>query len=116
MKLVISVALFITLSVHASDWPQFRGAGGQGHAEVRDVPTIWGAINVAWKKEIPGSGWSSPIIQGEKVFLTTAVATDDGKQSLRVLGLDAHSGKLLWNTELFSAIPQGGHQKNSHAS
>ena len=116
MKLVTSVVLFSAFVARASDWPEFRGTGGQGHADVRNVPTVWGTTNFAWKKEIPGSGWSSPIIQSDKIFLTTAVPADGGKQSLRVIGVDALSGKLIWNTELFSAIPQRGHQKNSHAS
>src|SRR5689334_3802993 len=47
----------------AEDWPQFRGATGQGISESKDVPLDWSATkNVAWKAEIPGRGWSSPVL------------------------------------------------------
>ncbi len=112
---VAAGAMLFAITLRANDWPQFRGPDGQGHADVRLVPTSWGTTNIVWKTEIPSGGWSSPIIQGERVFLTTAVPVD-GKQSLRLLCLDTHSGKTFWSTEIFSAVPQKGHQKNSHAS
>jgi outer membrane protein assembly factor BamB len=110
------VLWFGFVAARSADWPQFRGPDGQGHADVRLVPTAWGTTNIVWQTMIPGNGWSSPIIQGERVLLTTAVPVEGGKQSLRTLCLDTHSGKTLWSTELFAAVPQAGHQKNSHAS
>ena len=105
------------LAALATDWPQFRGPDGQGHANVRQLPVEWSAIqNVPWQQEIPGSGWSSPIIYHDRIFLTTAVSAEGGHQSLRALCLDTHTGKTFWNTEVFSAAPVRGHQKNSHAS
>lgn len=101
----------------AADWPQFRGPGGQGHAEAKDLPTTWSDTeNVAWKQAIPGAGWASPIVHRGRIYLTTAVPAANGNQSLRTLCLDAKEGKVLWNTEVFSATPVGGHKKNSHAS
>src|SRR5688572_23258927 len=110
------VLCFGFVAARGSDWPQFRGPDGQGHADVRLVPTAWGTTNIVWQTKIPGSGWSSPILQRERIFLTTAVPVDGGQQSLRTLCLDTHSGKMVWSTELFAAVPQAGHKKNSHAS
>jgi outer membrane protein assembly factor BamB len=114
---VVTLILWLGfVAARGSDWPQFRGPDGQGHAVVRLVPTAWGTTNIVWQTKIPGNGWSSPIVQRERIFLTTAVPTDGGQQSLRTLCLDTHSGKMLWSTEVFAAVPQAGHKKNSHAS
>lgn len=103
------------------DWTEFRGPTGQGHSTVTGLPTHWGeAENVAWKHEIPGKGWSSPIVLGKRLYLTTAVpkdADDAGPLSLRTVCIDAASGNIVWNVEVFEQ-PQGVkvHGKNSHAS
>ena len=58
------------------NWPQFRGADGAGIADSSVLPTRWSATeNVAWSAEVPGRGWSSPIVWGDRVYLTTAVNT-----------------------------------------
>ena len=60
-----------------ANWPQFRGPGARGVATNASLPEHWSATeNVAWKAEIPGRGWSSPIVWGERVFLTTAVSPE----------------------------------------
>ena len=110
-----------SVALNAADWPQFRGPGGQGHTPATELPTEWSATkNVVWKQGIPGSGWSSPVVVGEKVYLTSAVAIDKSKDlSLRTLCLDAKSGKILWNNETFRQVATdspGIHSKNSHAS
>ena len=57
----------------AEDWPQWRGPDGQGHAVTQGLPLTWSeSENVAWKTELPGLGWSSPVILGEQIWLTTA--------------------------------------------
>jgi outer membrane protein assembly factor BamB len=117
MKLsIVALACFSVLA-HAADWPQFRGPGGQGHADVTGLPTEWSSTkNVAWKKEIPGAGWSSPVLFRDRLYLTTAVPAANGNLSLRALCLDARDGKMLWSMEVFSATPANAHKKNSHAS
>ncbi|MCA1650946.1 MAG: serine/threonine protein kinase, partial [Acidobacteria bacterium] len=56
------------------NWPQWRGPGGQGVSSERQLPTEWGPDkNIAWKTTLPGSGHSSPIVWGERIFLTSAV-------------------------------------------
>lgn len=103
------------------DWTEFRGPTGQGHSTATGLPTHWDdQKNVAWQHEIPGKGWSSPIILGKRLYLTTAVPTEAGNlgaQSLRALSVDTVTGKIVWDVEVFQQ-PQGVkiHEKNSHAS
>jgi outer membrane protein assembly factor BamB len=74
---------------------------------------------VAWSREIPGKGWSSPIVFKKRLYLTTAVprGAASGPQSLRAICASAESGEILWNVEVFEQ-PEGApiHDKNSHAS
>ena len=114
--LLFSLVLFQhKLSAQEEDWPQFRGPSGQGHATARGLPKEWSEDkNIAWKVPLPGNGWSSPVIQGEKIWLTTSV--DEGR-SLRALCLSRSDGKLLHDLEIFRQEQAGRiHSKNSHAS
>lgn len=99
----------------ADDWPQFRGPGGQGHSAATNVPMKWSEQeNIAWKTAIPGLGWSSPAMQGQQIWITTA--TDDG-HSLRAIAVDRESGKTLHDVEVFRLENPGSiHANNSHAS
>jgi len=116
LAFVISLA---TLRLRAEDWFQFRGPDGQGHSSATALPVHWGKNeNVRWKTPIPGKGWSSPITFGNRIFLTTAVPEGDN-YSLHALGLDARSGKILWDTVVYDKLRAGAeriHGKNSHAS
>lgn len=111
------LALALGASLVAADWFQFRGPGGQGHTDAK-LATEWDAKkNVTWRKELPGVGWSSPVIASAKIYLTSAVPAGEG-YSLRVLCLDAKTGAILWDKEIFKQ-PAGApkiHNKNSHAS
>ncbi len=110
--LVLLVAAL--LRVDAGNWPQFRGPDGQGHSSETSIPTAWSASQgIAWKTPIPGESWSSPIVQGRHVFVTTA--TDNG-ESCRVLSLDRDSGRILWNTEVFRQVPRRKETRNSYAT
>jgi outer membrane protein assembly factor BamB len=107
----------------AGDWVQFRGTAADGKSSEQRLPITWSPdTNIAWKQDLPGKGWSSPIVSGGRVYVTAAVPIEGaGKEdlSLRTLCLDAKKGTILWNTEVF---PQDGktaariHGKNSHAS
>jgi outer membrane protein assembly factor BamB len=102
------------LSAAAENWPRFRGLTGQGLAVEQNLPTKWSATeNVAWKTEIPGEGWSSPIVWGERVFVTCA--TERGAQC-RVLCLDRKTGAVLWNRHVFDQMPLRKEGKNSYAT
>ena len=137
---LLSVVLFgIASSLSAADWPQWRGPGGQGHSNAKDLPLTWSETeNIAWRTEIPGRAWSSPVIDGQHIWMTTAVESaaslsekaqklkDNfagqplsivGKVSLRAVCIDRASGKLLHDVELLVAeSPDPVHQLNSFAS
>lgn len=107
--------LFLFLLFGFQDWPEFRGPDGQGHSDERGLPVAWSeSKNVKWKTAIPGKGWSSPSIQGNTIWLTTA--TEEGK-SLRAVSLDRTTGAVLQNIEVFRLKSAGPlHAKNSLAS
>jgi outer membrane protein assembly factor BamB len=123
LPLAVCAAVLLGLPAGAADWPEFRGPTGQGLAADASLPAEWGPTkNVVWKQDVPGKGWSSPVVVAGRVYLTTAVPLGDGKkpdQSLRALCLDAKDGKVIWNEEMFkedgSKAPNI-HGKNSHAS
>jgi outer membrane protein assembly factor BamB len=113
-------SIAIASSVRGEDWPQFRGPTGQGLSTATNVPTEWSTTkNVAWEMDVPGQGWSSPVIAGGRVYLTTAIGAGTGAVSLHVLCMDAASGKPVWDTDVFRPDPAAAlkkHPKNSPAS
>jgi len=121
--IVSSVALAASLissaaiPLRAEDWPQFRGPTGQGLSTERGVPLEWSEMrNVAWKTPVPGRGWSSPVVSGGRVWLTSAV-DQRGGSSLRALAFDAATGRAIVNVEVFRiANARLLNFKNSHAS
>ena len=136
---VLAIALCFTSTSYAAEWPEFRGPTGQGIAVDASPPIKWGPDkNVTWRTSIPGSGWSSPIITEGRIYLTTAVQEQGSGTgpdvnnnepvgsnstasalSLRLLALDAQSGKILWDREIFHYDAGGypaGHAKNTFAS
>ena len=72
-----SAALLVFISLQlmaADDWPQWRGPAGQGHSDATGLPSEWDAEkNITWKTDLPGRGWSSPVIWKNQVWLTTAL-------------------------------------------
>lgn len=116
----LTLSLLSALPLSAADWSQFRGANGDGHADSAKLPVEWDKTkNVTWRKELPGLGWSSPVVANGRIFLTTAVpGTMKGNYSLRAICLNASTGDVVWNVEVFkqdsSAPPI--QSKNSHAS
>jgi len=128
MYRLLSACLLVSLltpapvpHLQARDWPQFRGPTQDGHADSARLPTVWdGRRNVAWRTEIPGKGWSSPVVAAGKVYLTTAVPVPgSADQSLRALCLEAKSGRVVWDVEVFRQDGRTApsiHPKNSHAS
>ncbi len=111
-------ALAAAASAPASDWPQFRGPTGQGHAPDGAVPLTWSETeNVTWKSAVPGRGWSSPVIAGGLAWLTTAVTGRESGTSLRLLAYDVGTGGVAMDVEVFSISDTTLlNQKNSFAS
>jgi len=112
---MVLILLLILSLVSPDDWPQFRGPTGQGVSAEQGLPLSWSeAKNVRWKTSIPGRGWSSPVVQGDHIWLTTA--TEEGK-SLRAVSVDRNTGAILQNVEVFRLkSPKETNSKNSFAS
>jgi outer membrane protein assembly factor BamB len=107
--------VWLCLPAAAQDWPQFRGPTGQGLSDERGLPLTWSeSQHVVWKTAIPGRGWSSPTLQGDRIWLTTA--TEEGK-SLRAIGVDRETGRIVRDVEVLRRKDPGAiNAKNSHAS
>jgi outer membrane protein assembly factor BamB len=108
-------------AARAAEWSQFRGPTQDGHAAAAKPPAEWDRTkNVAWRAELPGTGWSSPVAAAGKVYLTTAVpGTAAGDYALRAVCVDAKTGAVAWDREVFAqegAAAPKIHAKNSHAS
>ncbi len=134
----VCVLLLAAGAALAGDWPQFRGPSASGIGDGAKPPVHWDATkstNVVWKTEIPGLAVSSPVVWGDRVFVTTAISTD-AKQALRtglfgdtdpvidnsahqwkVLALDRKTGKILWEQTAHQGTPKTKrHPKSSQAS
>src|SRR5437763_2848109 len=84
-------------TVAGADWPAFRGPGHQGHAEAGDYPIRWDRQeNVAWKVKLPGPGASSPVVKGQRVFVTCFTGKKGPELVRHLLCLDRKTGKTLW--------------------
>ena len=113
LAITITVAL-ASLPLRAQ-WPQFRGPDGTGNSTSTNLPLNWGeGKNVRWKTAVHGRAWSSPVILGNQVWMTTA--TEDGRE-LFAVALDRDTGKMIFDLKLFQvATPQYAHPFNTYAS
>src|ERR1700740_1442546 len=113
---VLPLLLLMLPVIHAAEnWPQFRGPDGTGHSDARGLPLQWSETeNVVWKTAIHDKGWSSPVIWGKQIWMTTAL--EDGKQLFAVC-VDRDSGKIIHDLKLFdNEMPAFCHPFNSYAS
>lgn len=112
---ILALALLTTSVFAEENWPEFRGPKGDGHSDAKGLPVTFGeGDHVKWKTAVHGKGWSSPVIWGSQVWLTTA--TEDGTE-LSVVCVDKESGKVLRDEVFFRvATPQFCHKFNSYAS
>jgi outer membrane protein assembly factor BamB len=145
--LICSFTLLRSAEVSArgnnSNWPQWRGPQSQGVSEDKNLPSEWSATkNVQWKTAIPGQGHSSPIVWGNKIFLTTSIegpvvadakpykhilgnqefkhpdwVGSDHSYSFKVICVDADKGKLLWEKTAYEGpVFDHRHRRNTYAS
>src|SRR5499427_1326737 len=135
---LLTVAVLVCADAAALDrWPQFRGPESLGVAEDAGLPDTWSSTqNVAWKTDVPGTGWSSPVVWGDRIFLTSVISADKQEAPKKglyfggnrleppkdehrwmVYSLDWKSGRILWEREVHRASPKSPrHLKNSYAS
>ena len=136
----LALALQLLSHVEATDrWPQFRGAGAGVADDDPALPDTWSETeNVVWKIEIPGQSWSSPIVWGDHVFLTSAISSEEEPSPTRglddptaengrmrssashrwvVYDIDFNTGKVRWEREIRNGSPPiARHTRNSYAS
>ena len=114
---LVLVLLLAVVPVRAEDasWPNWRGPTMQGHANDSRVPLVWGEKkNLAWKTPLPGSGNSTPIIWGERIFLTAASANGEERY---VFCVNASDGKIVWKQTASKGVQPGKtHGWNGFAS
>ena len=141
------LVLTLDVALSAQHWPQFRGQQAGVAADDPSLPDTWSETrNVAWKIEIPGRGWSSPVVWGEHVFITTAINVREPKQPLlppdqyrgasmggtmsrrdlvkdtdvfrwMLYDIDVRSGRVRWERVIHEGVPtRPVHMKNSYAS
>jgi outer membrane protein assembly factor BamB len=98
----------------AGDWPGWRGPHGDGRSEEKNLPLRWSRTdNIHWKVAIPGRGYSSPIVWGDRVILTACLEKDRRRV---LLCLDRDTGKTLWQRVVLVSALEGKHPLNSYAS
>jgi len=109
-----TVAMVVQTGAAMSNWPHWRGPSVQGIVEGKGYPDRWSETeNVLWRVPVPGRGHSSPIVWGDRIFLTTAAA-DGSRRS--VLSFRRSDGKLLWDIAVPASPAERLIQKNSYAS
>lgn len=134
--LLILIALTATSSL-AADWPQFRGPNASGVDASQPLPTEWDAAtgkNIRWQTPLPGLAHASPIISGDRLYVTTAVGPgkaelkvglygdidpvkESGAQQWRLLAVDRATGKILWNELGYEGAPKvKRHTKATHCN
>ena len=98
-----------------ANWPEFRGPSGDGHSSATNLPIKWSPTeNVTWKTAVHGTGWSSPVIWGDQIWMTTA--ENKGKE-LYAVCVDRRSGKIVHDIKLFEVEKPGRiNSLNSYAS
>ena len=143
LLLILALCPSLPAAAAVENWPQWRGPGGQGVSADTDVPTEWAPDkNVLWKAELPGTGMSSPIVWGDRIYLTAVLEGDvvpgqravkhrqgqevdwihpdsvaaDKKHTFKVVALDAKSGKILWDRTAYDGtVFDARHRRSSFA-
>jgi outer membrane protein assembly factor BamB/alkylhydroperoxidase family enzyme len=98
----------------AENWPQWRGPRGDGTSDNSHVPIRWSEKeNIQWKTRIPGKGHSSPVVWGDRVFVTSCLEKEENRV---LLCLDRQTGRILWQKTVLTAPLEPKHSLNSYAS
>ncbi|MEQ1826434.1 MAG: PQQ-binding-like beta-propeller repeat protein, partial [Pirellula sp.] len=134
---LVAPVVLDAIALAQENWPQFRGADAKGTSDGQNLPDQWSATqNVAWKCDLPGRGWSSPIVWEQNVFVTSVInsgQSEEPKKGLyfggdrpkppeslhhwKVFCLDLATGKIRWERHVHEGKPQSSiHLKSSYAS
>jgi len=100
----------------APNWPRFGGPGGDFTTQEEGIPQAWSGNDVQWRTELGGVGQSSPIIWDDRIFVTTAEKTDDGKVARFVLCLDRSDGETIWKQHAATGPGEELHKMNTWAT
>ncbi len=136
--MLVYTAMFTGAASSPGNWPSFRGPQASGVADGQNLPDRWDGVrgeNVKWKTSIPGLAHSSPIVWGDRLYVSTAVSslenatfkhglfgegdasTDRSVQKWQVICLDKRTGKIVWDTTAYEGVPkEKRHVKNTYAS
>ncbi|MCH7728381.1 MAG: alpha/beta fold hydrolase, partial [Planctomycetes bacterium] len=135
--LAVNVLFPASFAAGQDDWPQFRGPNSLGVSENKELPERWtDKKNVLWRRDMPGRGWSSPVVWGDRVFITTVInhgESEEPKKGLyfggnrrtpsatehewKVYCLDLKTGDVAWDRVVNKRVPRTSlHIKNSYAS
>ncbi len=109
---VLAASVLLARDVFGQQWGRFRGPNGEGIAAAGAIPVRWDESDYRWKKELPGMGYSSPVVCGVRVFVTSAIE-DDATQIVQCLSTT--DGSRLWE-QRFQSRPHRHHPNNCHAS
>ncbi|MGH9335986.1 MAG: PQQ-binding-like beta-propeller repeat protein, partial [Vicinamibacteria bacterium] len=141
LTIAASLVLAVSTESFAQNWPQFRGPDGGGIADRQNLPVNWdvaGGENLLWRTPVPGLAHSSPVVWGDRIYLTTSVAEMNEDPTLRlgdsdaagidtapdlvfhrweILALDKRTGGIVWQKTAHRGVPRlKRHGKASHAS
>jgi outer membrane protein assembly factor BamB len=118
LSFVVAAAALVGLpegELEAANWPRWRGPQGDGHAIDARLPLTWSPTeNLRWQVDLPGFGHSSPVVWGDKIFLTSATETGTERY---VFCVDRRTGKIVWKQTAAAGLPdEPTHAWNTHAS
>ncbi len=136
MRSLVVLLAFSSTLLAVDNWPQFRGPLSNGVvADDPKLPEQWSSTeNIVWKVDVPGAGWSSPVVLGDKIFLTSVISAADKEPPKKglyfggerpapkdehrwmVYCVDFKTGKTLWEREVNRGLPPSRHLKNTYAS
>jgi len=112
--LIVIVVAAVAAHGLAEEWPAWRGPRGDGTSTETGVPTRWSATeNIAWKAPVPGTGHSSPVVWGDRVFVTTCIESDRARV---LLCFDRRTGARRWDRTVLTAPLEKKNHLNSYAS
>ncbi len=109
------VVLLVYSTLAPANWPDWRGPTGQGHSDARGLPLHWSETqNIVWKSPIHDLGYSTPVVWGDQIWLTTATLKGE---TLYAMCIDLNSGRVLYDIDVFHPEkPQRIHRNNSYAT